>query len=106
MRGLYYIGLVPGILLTLLGDGLFIMLGFPNTCTRYVNYCYGIEPASVRVLVSTFSLALGSMGIVVAIGSLRRRCWKNCASSNSVRFSQCSEDGLLQILRFRSLFLR
>ena len=73
MQGLYKIGLVAGILLTLIGYGLFIMLEFPNTCTRYVNYCYGIEPPSVRVLVSTFSLALGSMGIVVAIGSLRRR---------------------------------
>ncbi|TMI66803.1 hypothetical protein E6H16_04840 [Candidatus Bathyarchaeota archaeon] len=66
-------GLIAGTLLTLIGYGMFIMLEFPSTCTRYTNYCYGIEPPSVRVLVSTFSLALGSMGIVIAIGSLRRR---------------------------------
>ena len=66
-------GFVVGAVLTLIGYGMFIMLEFPTTCSRFTNYCYGIEPPSVRVLVSTFSLALGSMGIVIAIGSLRRR---------------------------------
>jgi hypothetical protein len=66
-------GFVAGTILTLVGYAVFIMLEFPNACTRYTNYCYSVEPPSFAVVVSTLSLAFGSMGIVLAVGSLVRR---------------------------------